>query len=249
MYSEFVADKRRRFKATELQKEAAPNFPTNVVLHVLDKLVDDDFIKRSTQKVKNIINIPFVDTNIILFELSRLGIESFKGTAESELQDLVSSLKSSSPGIGVASPTTEPKDPEAGSKADSSTETDGSLIGASGELFTLGTSQLAPAADRYVSRSDNQEAWDKAVDALDNVISEVDKTNDFGDLSAAEVEHAKEILRTGRKLFDYAKVRLEALTTSLLPTLNWLKTHLSGMAVGIASGVAAMAIGKLLGLL
>lgn len=106
-----------------------------------------------------------------------------------------------------------------------------------------------PGSDRYVERSDNQEAWDKAVDALDNVISEADKTNDFGDLSDAEVEHAKEILRTGRKLFDHAKVRVEALATSLLPTLNWLKTHLSGMAVGTASGVAALAIGKLLGLL
>ncbi|MEE8563440.1 MAG: hypothetical protein V3S92_07435 [Alphaproteobacteria bacterium] len=105
-----------------------------------------------------------------------------------------------------------------------------------------------PAADRYVSRSDNEDAWIEAITALDDLISEADKSNDFGDLSDPEIEQTKAILKAGRKLFDQAKVRVESITTSLLPTLNWLKSHLDSLIVGTLSAVAAAAIIALFGL-
>jgi hypothetical protein len=106
-----------------------------------------------------------------------------------------------------------------------------------------------PASDRFISRSDNQKNWDEAVQSLDGVIAEADQTNNFDNLSDSEVTHLRQILRTGRELFDQAQVRESTIRATLLPALVWVRDNLNGFAISTAAGVAVLAIGKLLGLI
>ncbi|MGE0651098.1 MAG: hypothetical protein AB7P12_05035 [Alphaproteobacteria bacterium] len=104
-----------------------------------------------------------------------------------------------------------------------------------------------PAADRVITRRDNQEAWDQAVEALDNVIAEADRTNDFDGLTEPEVAHFKQVLKTGRQLFEQAAIKWAIVATTLLPTLMFFASAHPDFTLGVLAGICANAISKLFG--
>lgn len=113
---------------------------------------------------------------------------------------------------------------------------------------TAAPKHVVPASDRTVRLDHNSKGYKEATEALDAVINELNRANDVGDLTSAEKEHVKSVLISGRELFDQTQVKVASVTLALLPVLDWLGRRLTEVTVGTLAGVAALAIGKLLGI-
>lgn len=106
-------------------------------------------------------------------------------------------------------------------------------------------SQGSPASDRVVSRTDNQEAWDQAVDAIDQAIESVRGDNEYGDRDPIDKDQRLAELSAGRRLFDAGQVVVGKVAAVVLDTLNYL----SEIGVAVTKIAAAIvAIKMLLGI-
>ncbi len=109
-------------------------------------------------------------------------------------------------------------------------------------------SRNVPASDRSVSLDHNSAPYRQAIEALDAAISEAERSNSLGDLTAGERSSILSQLKTGRTLFDDKIIRISAYKTVLEPGLKWLLEKCADTAVGHALTAAWNAISKLLGL-
>lgn len=103
---------------------------------------------------------------------------------------------------------------------------------------------LAPAADRVVNKLDNQEAWDQAVSALDDVIEAVRGDNEYGARDSEDKVQRLRVLETSRSFFESSKVAVNLLSDVLLGTFEYLAKI--GVAVTKVS-IAIAAVKVLLG--
>jgi hypothetical protein len=111
----------------------------------------------------------------------------------------------------------------------------------------IASSNSVPASDRIVSLDDNSAAYREAVGALDAAISEAEKSNSLGDLTAGERVSVLSQLKTGRTLFNEKTIRVSAYKAVLEPAMKWLLDKCADNAVGLAITAAITAIGTLLG--
>lgn len=107
---------------------------------------------------------------------------------------------------------------------------------------------VVPASDRFVELDHNSAPYREAISALDAAISEAEKSNSLGDLTAGERISILSQLKTGRTLFDDNSIRVSAYRAVLDPALKWLLEKCADNVVGLAITAAITAIGTLLGL-
>jgi hypothetical protein len=109
-----------------------------------------------------------------------------------------------------------------------------------------------PAADRFVSRSDNQIAFDQVVSALDGVAEAV-RTTRPNSLFASDEErlYVASELEGIASAMSHGVARVATLMAAIAPAggvLIWLAKEAAGGVIGDAASAAAKAIAVLLGL-
>ncbi|MGH6660857.1 MAG: hypothetical protein ACREB6_04915, partial [Rhodospirillales bacterium] len=93
-----------------------------------------------------------------------------------------------------------------------------------------------PAADRTVSRLDNQETWDEAIAAIDAAIEAVRGDNEYGARDPEDKEQRLAELSAGRVLFDATRTSVRAVEAVLLKTL----LYLAGIGVAVTQVIDAI---------
>ncbi|MGF1608589.1 MAG: hypothetical protein ACFCUQ_04285 [Kiloniellales bacterium] len=126
----------------------------------------------------------------------------------------------------------------------------GALLDASGSAFALGSSKLGPvpAADRYVSKSDNQDSWEEAVKALDAVIAEFAKDHPRDNVLGSEKPALLGALKAGRRLLDDTQINVQIGVALLIEPLKVIAARYEKEFVAGLVATAMMAVAKLLGL-
>jgi hypothetical protein len=87
-----------------------------------------------------------------------------------------------------------------------------------------------PASDRVVTLSDNQHATFE--EALDDLSSELEKSNEVGDVLGDSRPRIQAEISAGRRLILPKFVRLDAIVAVLVTPLRYLVEKFSGAAVG-----------------
>jgi hypothetical protein len=106
------------------------------------------------------------------------------------------------------------------------------------------SSSTAPASDRVVAIDHNSAKYKKAVQTIDEVISEVDnnRSNDFVDKEQRLSE-----LRAGRVLLNAYQVSVQTVKGLFFPTLRYLALKFADVPLGHAAKAAWEALLRLLG--
>ena len=113
-----------------------------------------------------------------------------------------------------------------------------------------------PAADRTVSRSDNQDEWENATTALYNVLAEFKEDHKFGNESAREKSALIQTLEAGRDLLNDEVIKVRMGVALILEPLKIVQARveeylaenpgiMDGLTVAMITG-ALNAISKLL---
>jgi hypothetical protein len=105
-----------------------------------------------------------------------------------------------------------------------------------------------PASDRIVALDHNSQTYQETVRSLDQVIEEVRRKNDLGDVDPSEKERVLTELSLGRKLLESAKVRVAAAGALLLGGLKWVIEKFAEGSIQTAASAAYEALKVLLGL-
>lgn len=99
----------------------------------------------------------------------------------------------------------------------------------SGQKFTVGG---IPAADRVVSKYDNQAELEAIVENLEAIVDELDENNEIGAELGDEKELLKAEIEAGKSLTQNDKFRLRSLVAVLQPALKFLSEKFAGSAIG-----------------
>ena len=124
------------------------------------------------------------------------------------------------------------------------------------DFLEIDDANYVPAADRTVSRSDNQDKWENATTALYNVLAEFKEDQKFGNESAREKSALLQTLEAGRDLLNDEVIKVRTGVALILEPLKivqarveeYLAEHpgiMDGLTVAMITG-ALNAISKLL---
>ena len=119
-----------------------------------------------------------------------------------------------------------------------------------GSSFVLDTSTLAeaPASDRVVQLDHNSKEYRIAVEALDAVIDEVRKNNEYGDKDLQDRDQRVAELEAGKRLLEAPKVSVNAIQAVIITTLAYLAMKFADAAIGNLASQAIDAVKNLVGL-
>jgi hypothetical protein len=99
-----------------------------------------------------------------------------------------------------------------------------------GQMFT--PTDGAPASDRIVFPSDNQDAYDQSIASLENLENELKTSNEAGDIFGDDRELATQELSLLRNLISGARVRAEPAITLAKKSLGWIAEKAGAAAIG-----------------
>lgn len=119
-------------------------------------------------------------------------------------------------------------------------------LGRSDRNFVVPSTLVVPAADRIVSRKDNEQAFQEIELEIDALREVIHKDNSVGAEIGDEREIIEADLSAGEMVSKMSRFRLSSLLSLLLPSLRYLSDKFAGAAVG---ETAKRLIHLLLGLL
>ncbi|WP_447724510.1 hypothetical protein [Sphingomonas koreensis] len=91
---------------------------------------------------------------------------------------------------------------------------------------------VVPASDRIVSKSDNQEAYEHSVEALDNLQSALATGNEAGDIFGDDRDVVAQEVSTLASLVKQARVRAEPVIALARKCLGWIAEKAGSAAIG-----------------
>lgn len=95
--------------------------------------------------------------------------------------------------------------------------------------------KAVPASDRVVPINHNQPEWQVLEQATQALADQFTQGNDFGDLTAEEVEVAQSEVEEIKRLIALPKVRFTVVRERTGATLRWIGEKAAGAAVGKAA--------------
>lgn len=104
-----------------------------------------------------------------------------------------------------------------------------------------------PAADRIVTLDHNARPYVQAVNGLDQVMDDLQRSNEIGADDPSTRERIVAELDAGRRLLKASQVRAQAVWAVVYPALRWLADNTASTTLGVAVTAVIVLLAKLLG--
>jgi len=108
---------------------------------------------------------------------------------------------------------------------------------------------IAPAADRFVLKSDNEDVWNEAKASLNDVINALESEKSLDNELGSEKPAVLNALKSARALFDDTKMKIDIAVALMVEPLKVLAVRYEQTAAGAVLTTALAVIAKFLGLL
>ena len=109
--------------------------------------------------------------------------------------------------------------------------------------------RIAPAADRFVLKSDNEDVWNEAKASLNDVINALESEKSLDNELGSEKPAVLNALNSARALFDDTKMKIDIAVALMVEPLKVLAVRYEQTAAGAVLTTALAVIAKFLGLL
>ena len=110
-----------------------------------------------------------------------------------------------------------------------------------------------PAADRIVTKNDNQPEFDEAITAVEDVIAELEKDSSLDNILGDEKGPLISVLKAGRDLFETGRINVSVgIMYNLEPLKNFVERYKDQIVNATINGVittAILALSTLFGIL